>query len=637
MEQQCTADMLTVGNKGPSKNVVQNGYVTFKNAKSNSRNFDKITVSRNSLKFNETNLYEIVIEAFLRGCPYKEFIMEPVFSQESEYLDVEKTVRKDYLAIVGIIPKDTVLKLKTSQDSLVYFDQIEIKGTILISNLRCTAEQIMDRIRNTSVKYISNRPQIASLLPPMPMPAPGVNPLLPQQHPNATDIYPWTLSIIPHKQNQPLPQGSEVIVEPPLVVPPGATNGYNSSYEKFRSIPDSIAFYLGNESTEDKINRSIFAKDYEYRGYANISDKSWENANYLKKQYVSAVSSDKLKFYDQKIKDFANVAYSDVVINRLPFASSFKKNVILFFLEVHIGKDEYPQYVYDYFNGFTNLIGIGNPDVEEYGDILLKGNHNFAKVFSYFEEKLTSILNSGDKTCIAYWFGKSGFPRRTMVAECIHNVVAFSQFANTLYSIVYASIRSTNPISPNLPPYPNFLELFKNASSSEEKLNIIREAYRLTVPNGASFSTSEGDALIQTRHNHLEIMIQNNPGSDAAQKQFSFYTYKPQMYGNFSGNFDDIYDIEVVPDLLDAVKTSPLDQETVVDVNKNIVPIFSRPIYTSFGLGYRRCAGEVFSYLVAQRLLEKFCLAKFEIRDGTYPTVYVAPSKGVPDNIFIVH
>lgn len=90
----------------------------------------------------------------------------------------------------------------------------------------------------------------------------------------------------------------------------------------------------------------------------------------------------------------------------------------------------------------------------------------------------------------------------------------------------------------------------------------------LTVPNGVSFSTFDGNVSTQTKHNHLEIVVQNNPGNDAAQKQFSFCTYKPQMYSNFSGNFNDIYEIEAASDLLDAVKTCHLDQETVIDKNK---------------------------------------------------------------------
>lgn len=333
----------------------------------------------------------------------------------------------------------------------------------------------MDRLRKTSVKYFSNRTQVLSLIPLQPIPPAGVNPLMPSQSPNATNVYLCTLSIIPHKQNQQLPQDAEVMVKPPLRIPPGATNAYNNSFDKFRSIPDSITFYLVNESTEDKVNKSFFAKDYDHRGYAKISGKDRENGNYLKKEYISAISFDKLHFYDQKMRNFASVAYSDVVINRLPFASSFKKNVILFFLEVHMGKQEYPKYVVDYFDGFTNLIGIGNPDVPQYADILLKENNNFQKVFNYFEDKLTSIIDSKDKTCTAYWVSKCGFPRSMMVAEFIHNVVAFSQSANALYSIVYTSTKPTNPVNHNLPAFPNFMKLFKNASPNE-KLNIVNRS-----------------------------------------------------------------------------------------------------------------------------------------------------------------
>lgn len=628
--------VLLITSRGHVNRVIDNGYLKFQRSQSNTYNFDKITVSDTVIKFNEANTYDVVFNSFPQGCPYKDFMMEAEIADESGYLDVEIDNKKDYIRVYGVFPKNTTLRLKTSTENLRYYNQLEIKGVIKISDVRYRADVILERVRNTNVMYYSNRPQVGALIPLTPMDSPNDNPLVPEQHPNATDVYPWSLSIIPHKPNQPLPDGPDVIVEPPLPVPPSAIDTHKDAFGKFRSIPDSIAFYLGNDSTEDKINRSIFAKDYDHRGYAKVSENEWENGNYLKKQYVSSLSSDKLQFYDRKVKDFVNVAYADVVINRLPFVSSFKKNVILFFLDVHIGKHEYPEYVTEYFEGFTNLIGVGNPNDEQVVNLLLKGNHNFQKVFDYFEEKLTTIIDNKDKTCIAYWFAQSGFPRRTLVAECIHNVVAFSQFANTFYSIIYTSINPSNPLSENLPDYPNFLELFKNADSENEKLNIVREAFRLTVPNGVSFSTYGDDTSVQTRHNHLEIMVQNNPGINAGQKQYSYFTYKPNMYNEFVGNFDDIYDVEVVPDFLDAVKTSKLDQETIVDADSNLVPIFGRPIYTPFGLGYRRCAGEIFSYLIVQRLMEKFSLCDYEIRDGDHDIVYVAPSKGVPDNIYVV-
>jgi len=141
-------------------------------------------------------------------------------------------------------------------------------------------------------------------------------------------------------------------------------------------------------------------------------------------------------------------------------------------------------------------------------------------------------------------------------------------------------------------------------------------------------------------------MISNQPVAPSLQA-FSYFTYNPAQYDlDFNTDLNNLDGIPVVTDILSASITSPLDQETVVDTTtippRPIVPIFAKPIYAPFGLGYRRCAGEMFSYLVTEKIFDKFSTVEYEERPTidnplplTYPLVSIAPFKRVSDNIFV--
>lgn len=629
--------------------------------------------------FTELNYYTLTFTAYPKGCP---MAMLPINLEEVLVLPgTVLTVTQDgnSITISGVIPIGTKLRIYTNPKLLRYVECLELCGNLGVSNVAANTDALTASDSATAIRYIPSTPAALSLLPFAPYPpptGPGSNPLLPGQYPTLTSVFPWREAIIPWEQNQTFPGATGGLIitpdtpfgltpfpafpSPPF--PAGSENGYPDQYDKLRSVPDSVIYYIGFDQklilpkTEAW---TLFLTNFEDRGYSGDSGlPEWQLANYQKKVYMNALSLDKLQYYIPKIEQFANNAFSAVTTYGKPLTSSFEENLVLFFLRMHIGNQDYPDYIIKWFSDFIKFVGIGDPANPERAQLLMYGNTTSPSIFSYFAEKNIEVISNADETCIAYWWSQAGLSSEALVFECVHNIVAFSQFTNVIFSTVYAGLHPVNPLSGALPQYKNFLTEYANASGAtgatgpNNKLNVIRECYRLLVPNSVSFSlvnpgpSGPVSPVIKARHFHQPIMISNQPVAPNLQA-YSYFTYNPAQYdADFNTDLNDLVGIPVVTDVLSASVTSPLDQETVLDATtippRPIVPIFAKPIYAPFGLGYRRCAGEMFSYLVTEKIFDKFSTVEYEERPTvdyplplTYPLVSIAPFKRVYDNIFV--
>ena len=590
-----------------------------------------------TIYFLESNVYNLTFTIYIDGCPSVNIPInvETITNPSPDDLNLTITHDSNKITIFGEIPATSSFKIFTDAKLLRYFNGLELSGLLGISNYINAAGEIVYFDILTKARYIPQTPGTISLLPYQQYPPPDTNPYLPGQYPNLTDTFPWTQSIIPWKQNQEFPSGPDVIITPPVPSSPNPPYTYTDQYDKFKSVPDTILAYLdiNMEQVQPKDPKwTLFLTNMEDRGYSgDLSVPKWQSLNYQKKTYMSALTLDKLQFYLPKIDAFVNNSLADVTIYGQPLASSFQTNVILFFLRMHIGQQDYPDYIIKYFRKFIEFIGGSN-------DPLLYGMLKAPEVFEYFRQKNIEVVKNADKTCIAYWLAQSGLSEESLLFECVHNIVAFSQFTNVLYSTVYAVLHPVNPLDSTLPEYPNFFEKYTAAADSNERLDVVRELFRILVPNSGSFSVVKpiipDENVIKSRHNHQDIMIQNSSSIN------DYFTYDTNKYASFSTNLDNLEGLPVITDILSATTTSPLDQETVVDTStipvRPIMPLFPTPTYCPFGLGYRRCPGELIVYLVVEKLLEKFATIKFEERPGSYPLVSVAGFKQVIDNIFAI-
>lgn len=463
-------------------------------------------------------------------------------------------------------------------------------------------------------RYIPSRP---SSLPNPPFPA--------QYLPPDSTTYPWSSPTIPWKA------GSS---------PPGAPNG--DGYGKFLSVPLSLGFYMNVDMLNTPSNSpllSVFLTNFEDRG----------DDNYRKRVYMSALTMTQLANYKEKTDNFINEFFASITTYERPVLSSFRESLIRYFLATHVGYDDYPQEVLDYFNVFVDVVGFGDPNSPGRDDAMIFGHVTTPAVRSYFASRTTHIIETGDASTMIYHWHRAGLGNDGIVMEAIHNIIAYSQFNNLTYLIIKDKISGTAVPSP---PFPvpaisyDFFGKMLAAPNDNEKLNVVREAYRLLTPNNTLFSLVKQAVpdipatapQLNSRQLPKLMMIQ----ADQMIAK-NYFLYDTSRYVDFSTNFSDVTPpppsstVEVDNPAANFVK-SPVDGETVLtNTNLKMQPVFSRPNYSPFGLGYRRCPGEIFAYFITQKLITRLApLAnRFAFKAGTYPLITLAPFSAVPDNVFV--
>lgn len=562
-------------------------------------------------------------------------------------------------------------KLALVLDSASGVGNFSLQGTIFNNAQRLAdiiqLEKDMAFDVNQVFEYISEKPLANPPCPgapyedqanPLPVGEIGFN----VPPPNNSPFIPWTANTIPWRSGQPSINGG--------IFANGQTVSTNY-YRKAKSISYLLAFYAGVDFAtipDDDENLPVFAKDFEFRG----------PDNYNKLTYFYALTNDKLPFYHDKMDNLVNTIYTKVMTNNEPAISTFREELLRFFLDIHLGIENHPEFVLNYFRDFVDVVAyIRQPDKINVNDMLLKGRAIVPQVREYFAQRITEVIKGNDRSSIAYWWNESGLPLASVVNESLHNIIAFTQFANMFYLLVlskfwanpanqakYPSQAFPHPAA-NLPfwipsspiPYyssllgetlPNlqvdFFAKLKAAPTPEDRLNVIREAYRILLPNSAGFSTfvnPEGleTRNIQTRSVWFNMMVNveptQRPDPSAALRLLSFYSY-----GNDGSIYDatrhmDGYDknfrtsvTNPPPPVHENDKTiinnnfifSPLDNDpqyndgTVLDINNpKATAIYNNQRedglnfgYYPFGPAYRRCPGELFVYDLTERIMRRF-------------------------------
>lgn len=526
---------------------------------------------------------------------------------------VSKTVHNNetvLLQISSIFPAGLILGIKITEKCIC---RIKVSGNITRTEIFDELTAVTDFDQSLKIRYIPNRP---AGLP---------NPPYPPQYQPAT-TYPWISNTIP----------AAVLTGP---VPPTLPNA--DGYAKFQSVQYSIGFYLGLDMAT--INPadpqlSVFLTNLDNRG----------PDNYRKKVYMSALTCNILSNYDEKINSFLNEIYADFVTYSRPVLSSFKNALIKFFLAIHLGYDDYPDYVVEYFRVFVDIIGFGDPNRPGRDEAMIWGNQNVPKVREYFKQRNDIINAEADEKTIMYHWHLAGLAPEGLVMEAIHNIIAFSQYNNVLFLVINDKYNGTPvPFPPGSISY-DFFTKFSAAGTQTDQLNVIRELYRLLVPNSTSFSrviqevADVPPVTIQGRHVHKSIMASSFAYLNAGNP-LPYFTYNTSLYSSFDTDFSQCSCPVVMPTPVDNFNpetgfvVSPVDSETLLDIcNPKMIPVFPVPLYAPFGLGYRRCPGEELNYYITIKLMEKIKDLTFEFIPITpsTPVVTVAPFTAVPDNIY---
>ena len=543
----------------------------------------------------------------------------------------------------GFLRKSTrvVLLSKTGMSCPPPQSMFSVSGTISVDPAGDLALRCVQYDNERTLRFIP-------LLPQKDFP---INEQYPPTNPPNLVYYGWSDSILPWLADQ--TENTETIIKkptflsPPLPPVPPLERINKDIYLKTDSFQFSIYFYRGVDPFTDtgfNPKLSVFTVNFDQRGADN----------YRKKIYMLAITEDKFSFYEEKVNSFLYEIFASVTIFKdQRVLSETKDRLIRFFLAMHVGYDDYPKEVIDYFYEFTVLIGQTSTNPLSL-DLMMKGYTAVPLVDQYFQKRLVEIISTEDTSTILYWWFTAGFPSSSLLFEAVHNIIAFNQFINVFYKVILDQYGTGTPV-PIPQPQPdgsvklqyetlhyNFFDKFSEATSDELKLNVVREIFRLLVPNAASDSSVQSTDP-QTNgalnsHVHQWLMATNDP---------SYNEFKPET--NYVG-FETTVGVEATCPFLDTnnvnvyFEVSDVDDETLLQrCNPKLFPVYASPPkgpgpkYCPFGLGFRRCPSEAFNYWIMIKWMDTFKDVIFEFRDeADAPLVYVAPFTAVPDNIYAI-
>lgn len=175
---------------------------------------------------------------------------------------------------------------------------------------------------------------------------------------------------------------------------------FNSFIHHSGGVPPCLAAFFGDDLNgfkSDSPSTSIFQKNLEHRGEDNLD----------KRKYISALTCDKLTFYEDKIDNLFQQTIDFLTENPdEPFLSTWYRQIEPFFLDIHLGAVDHPDFVKRYFDlAFRAIAGIlsGCPGEED-----LTEAYCLAKeVKPYVEQRLNAILEEGDKSTFLFWWNEA--------------------------------------------------------------------------------------------------------------------------------------------------------------------------------------------------------------------------------------
>lgn len=329
----------------------------------------------------------------------------------------------------------------------------------------------------------------------------------------------------------------------------------------------------------------------------NLVDRGPDN--YYKKVYMNATRGCIMDRYSEKIDKYLNRAFARITAGSEPVLSSFSNEIMKLFFDIHIGTDDCPKYVYEYFEQFLKLISYqekeyydANEGKGAWDNALRFGWQYCDAVFKFLDEQCQILIEKEDESTLGYWWFIAGMAKEAISAECLHNILAFNNFTAMLLNLIRDKLAGIPypppPFGPGTIQY-NFFQKFEQATTGIEKMNISREFLRLTSPSASSTSrllpapNSGEDPYSQIRHLNQLIMITNeaqNTGNPLA-----YFAYNPNRYGpDNNASFDHnvcpviVTNPAEVDDPAKKFTTSPIDHETIIDLSAPTMnPVYNTP------------------------------------------------------------
>lgn len=414
---------------------------------------------------------------------------------------------------------------------------------------------------------------------------------------------------------------------------------------------------------------TLFLKNLRDRGYL-IDSNGIKRNNMEKRRYMTALSSKVImNRLLPKIDRLINEVYNDITIYKRGLLSAYDDHLLTFFLSTHLGDAKHPVFVESFFKNFSFIVSSWMPSEPLRNESILYNNANADCVIAYFTERMAHIMAVGDTTTLGYYWQSAGMSPETTVSEAMHNWIAYRQFMHITDLVAEQSIQKYGAqFRFILPDNNDFLTLWGTMTEGSEinKVNMWREMMRLLLPNNAWFSRKpnaqkDPASVFYQRAINIPAFIQLGVASDspnftikgqAYASSFNLSRYSPTFDVRLSDSLDVTTSIDKRTDYILFNQTdtpaylsqvmremgiSTVDSETLSHKDEaNMFPVFDKPHYAAFGLGWRACAGQNLVTIYGVRFMEKFYKLRF-IKNAsiTSPMIPQAPLKSVPDNIFV--
>lgn len=485
--------------------------------------------------------------------------------------------------------------------------------------------------------------------------------------PNINDATRTNITYFPAVPFAP-PNGTGLGVNVPFLV---GNKLDHTRFRVFQGIPFSVGFFFDVDYfTVDQNSRRLSVTQRN----VGIAPQNIE----LRK-VMSALTKNKIVCrYQDKVLAFVTAVYDSWVIHREPVLSSFQSHLIDYFIDIHLGDANPPDFVKQYFNDY--LYFIATIDSNDDATIrTIRAHITNPCVRAYVESRIEIVIAQKLTDTITYHWIKSGMGIESAVTEMIYGIVSFGPLLNSVNSVVSQQI---NPAL-NLGTCGfSFLRLFTLASQGTAQLfnatcgqlttptytgtpeqleiNVVREFLRITIPNPLSASTDTANNCAgcathtQARHSFQLIEIRaeydrlyptqaqkdaapwspafNSIGWNASQTAFG--GYNPTKYaGVFNASYSDavcdnncsaclgINDTtQGTLNSINSFTVSTVDGETALPSGESsLIPVFETPRYAVFGLGAERNPYELLTQYTLLKLFDAIKALQFTNQCATTP------------------
>ena len=364
-------------------------------------------------------------------------------------------------------------------------------------------------------------------------------------------------------------------------------------YEKKGAISPTLLYSLNRNYWNMKSETAtLFTK--------NLKDRGSDNRD--KRLYMNAVTSDKFVYYDKWINSMVEYIKEDIYLSKC-IISSIKKHTTHFFLNIHYSIDSYlPKYrfLFDYFTEIINL----SSNHESQADILsvlyssVNLRNKYSKMYKFTERRVNHIIkNNLNDNIPYYWYNNgNGFSIKQVVSGVLHNIIAFTQFTMVSDSLFKPEI------------FNGYKDIYYG-----NPFYVIREIFRKHPTSGKIFSQKGGKQVCH----HLQQIMKNSDNNYNKDKPIDFYK-------------------EYTLNKTNKLVVSNIDNETIIEKeNSGNIPIYIKPVYCPFGLGYRRCAGENISYYICYKLFNLYFKYDLKVDNDDKSKIKIGIFRIVDDNRYL--